>query len=78
MEFNLKLQGYTNEAQISQEDFLEQFTAWVDSKGWGFTGKVTELTDDEDVEGYIEQLASNPDGIFSVYDDGEDTDEEEA
>ncbi len=77
MKFNLKVQGYINEAEISQDEFLEQFQEWVSSKGWGFTGKVSEVTEEENIGDYIEMLASEKDGgIFSVYNDGEDEEEE--
>ncbi|MFE6167510.1 hypothetical protein ACFVP8_06460 [Viridibacillus arvi] len=77
MEFNIKLQGYINEADIAKEEFLEQFQEWVESKGWGFTGKVTEVAENEDIEGYIRELASDKNGVFSVYDDGSDEDDSE-
>lgn len=54
MEFILKLQGYINEADVSQEQFLEQFIGWVESNGWGYTGKVSEVSEvseSEDITG---------------------------
>lgn len=72
MEFKLKIQGYINKADISEEEFLGQFQEWVESKGWGFTGKISEVGENEDILDYIEELASDIKGVFSIYDDGSD------
>lgn len=76
MEFNFKLEGYINKADVSIEDFADEFSEWLESKGWGYTGKIGQVYEDENVLEYMEKIAENKDGVFLVCDDDSSDDEE--
>ncbi|MHB1629186.1 MAG: hypothetical protein ACYCVB_12580 [Bacilli bacterium] len=33
---------------VSDDDFLDEFVEWLESKGWSFFGRTMQLTEDDD------------------------------
>jgi hypothetical protein len=73
-----RMEGYINDADVNEEDFNMIFTEWLESNRWGYTGRIVEIEDDEDIKGYLDKRAKMKEGIFLQFNDRSSYKPEEA
>ena len=64
-----RIQGYINDAHAPEGEFIEQFKELLSIHRWGFTGKIYEITDEEDIDGYIREWSEQEEGQFVFFND---------
>jgi hypothetical protein len=48
MAMYFRMEGYINDADLTEEDFIQTFKEWLESNKWGGgTGRIVEIEDDE-------------------------------
>ncbi|WP_067621144.1 hypothetical protein [Alicyclobacillus acidiphilus] len=47
---------------MSDDDFLDEFIEWLESKGWSFFGRTVELSDEDDDSEILDGIL--PEGTF--------------